>query len=193
MTSEKSVNTRDVASGRLRGSGALVLTGLLGAMALLFVGSALGRSGAGQYMPLIVGIPTVLLLLMTFIADLADFRAQRRGVEAGPAPVRSDEVIAEAQEEFGIMQDDEHALTERQILLWFVFLFAAFWFLGLVPAGILFIFFFMRKAGRESLGLSLAVSLGTLGIIHFFFAELLGAQLYRGYVTRELIPLLAGS
>ncbi|GGI07524.1 hypothetical protein [Egicoccus halophilus] len=154
----------------------------------LFVYFAFELTATGRYMPLIVGVPAVLLGLSALVGDV------RRLVNAfGARPAARGQTDQGGRYSVEASDGDAvPAMSERRVFVVLAVLFVTFWLFGLVAATFVFVTGYMLLIGREGRLLSLFVGAATAGFMYFFFVQLLRAQVYRGYVARELLPLLLG-
>lgn len=155
-------------------------------MAFVYFGWSL-RGTTGFYMPMVVAVPSLALGIIAIARDGFRFRRAIRGEEIA-TDEDSGASWAMAEEE----EDAEPAMQEWQAFGIAGLLFVCFWFLGMVGATVVFTFGYMYIIGRERLLLSALVASGTALFVWAFFIELLSAQVYSGYLTRELIPTIMG-
>lgn len=146
----------------MRPDGRLMVSVMMLAIFVFFVGQALTfREGAGT-MPLLVGIPAILLCLLQIALDL---RKGRGNI------VKSAMLIAE----------------ERPIVLWllaFFFAIIAFGFAyGAPPLVAAYLYF----AARERPVVAVAGGIFCVAVLSFLFERLLNIQLFEGLVTGLLI------
>jgi hypothetical protein len=151
-----------------------------------FIYYAFDLRATGKYMPLIVGIPTLILALVALRTDIARF-LQPEG------PFRTAESVEESAMSQGDRSDGEDdGLSERQVFATLAVLFATFYLLGLIMTAFVFVAGYMLIVARDRWVTALAVGGSTALFMHLFFVELLNSQVYRGYVSRVLLPTLMG-
>lgn len=164
---------------------------------------AFGFSAQSRRVPIVVGVPTTLLLALQLVREII---AVRRGTNDG-----SDEFGSRGgAQEFGqasasaamasSVEDGEPGGSDgsavatvgapdramrasvAQSFTWILLLAGAFYVFGMLLAVPVFVGLFMHFYGREPLRVILISVGATVAVLHFFFVVLLGIRLYAGIV-----------
>jgi len=136
-------------------AGEKIFAGIILLMLALFIYLAFGYKPAARIVPLIVAIPAFGLMLFQLYLSL------RKGAgDSGKARIREPAGPARAKTVLGIW-------------LWLIALIAAAYFLGLLPAALLFMFCFLRFFSRKSWLTSATVSTVFFTVIYLLFHSLL--------------------
>ena len=125
----------------------------------IFIAFALDYAPEARLMPLTVGIPALLLSLLQLCQDI--FPANDAG------------------------REDPSSNDKKQILImlgWFAGLVLATVMFGVLPAGWLFIFTFLRYQHRQSLWYALIIATSFILLIHLLFEVLLNVELLQGLI-----------
>lgn len=139
------------------------------AMLALFVGAcflAWGLPQKAAFMPLLIGIPGVILCLWQLILDL-------RRAPAEPEASADDEA-------------DTRGRSEAEVFLWLVGFTVAMIGFGFVVGGPVIVFAFVRYASRESTMNALFAAAGTFAVTWGVFIWLLELPLFQGLVLEAI-------
>lgn len=167
------------------------------AMVAYMVYTATGFTRSPRLVPLVVGVPTLVFLMIQVIRDLraviggdriggtaSEQEADRYGVTAVPEEIREVSAIRTP-----VAVAPGHATATPLIgALWVLLLVALVWLLGLLVTIPIFLVLFMRYFG-ESLRLSLAFAIGTSIFAYLFFVRLLEVPMAPGRFE-TFIPFL---
>lgn len=137
-------------------------------MLLIFAAAsilALDLPKKAAFMPLLVGIPGVILCLWQVILDLR----------------RPPEIVVEKDED-----DDGVGRSEMEIFLWFGAFSAALLGFGFVVGGPIVVFAFVRFASGESWKNAIVAGLGTFLVIWGVFIWLIELPLFQGLVLEAI-------
>jgi hypothetical protein len=137
-------------------------------MLALFVGAsvlALGLPSKAAFMPLLIGVPGIILCAWQLVLDL------RRAPDAAPDP--GDDTPDDGQ-------------TETATFLWLGAFSVALIGFGFVVGGPIIVAAFVRLSSRESWLNAVFAGLGTLIVIYGVFIWLLGVPLFPGLVLRAI-------
>lgn len=183
-------------------SGKIFMSAVMLAIFTVMVGMATQYPPQARFMPLVIGIPGIVLCLFQLFLEL---RAHRRPMARDSADTRSE--YTKAQEVAGFVEpkiDFEVAHdklqmshteppqpgeTRREIILWASFI-------GLVTGLILFGFWltipvflalFLRCYAKESWRFSLLLSLVATTLLFLIFAKGLRVTLHGGFITEYLL------
>lgn len=138
------------------------------AMLALFAGAcvlALGLPQKAAFMPLLIGIPGVLLCLWQLVLDLR----------------RAPEAVAEKD------QKRSEGRSETEVFLWLAGFSVALIGFGFVVGGPLIVFAFVRFSSRESTLNAFFAAAGTFAVIWGVFIWLLELPLFEGLVLEALM------
>lgn len=148
-----------------------ILTSLT--MLALFSGAcllALELPSKAAFMPLLIGIPGVILCLAQLVLDIV-----RQGKAAPPVEA------AEATEQTG-----DPAKSELEMFLWLIEFTIALLMFGFVVGGPLSVLLFVRFSSKDSWLNAFFAGAGTLVVLHGVFIWLLELTLFRGFVIEYL-------
>lgn len=150
---------------------------------LIFVILAIGYNPTARVVPLIVGIPGVILcaiLLSSYYIPAVDKRINTLKqktffeVEVGDEK-KQQKNLQKSEEEF-----KKTSLKELNMVAWIIGFLIGIYILGFIVAIPLFTFLFLKFREKESLRMSILVSAGSWAAIYTMFSLLLKAQLYSG-------------
>ena len=133
--------------------GEKIFTGIILMMLSLFIYNALGYKPAAKIVPLIVAVPAFCLTLFQLYLSF-----------------RREEGAGGKERKKGREPDGKLVL---QIWLWLIALAAAAYFLGLLPAALLFMFCFLRFFSRKTWLASALTSAAFFTVIYLLFHTLL--------------------
>jgi hypothetical protein len=126
----------------------------------------------GRLMPLMVGIPAVLLGLIQLILD---YRAASANAKSGTAT----DSAPEKQEKAG-------KKGEYQMILWTTLFFAGIVLFGFVVASPVLVFAFLYFGSKESIKVSLISAVCTWAVIYFTFVKWFQISLFSGLILEWL-------
>lgn len=155
--------------------GKLVMSLVMLAIFAVMVGVASQYPPQARFMPLVVGVPGIVLCLLQLLLERA---AARR-----PAAVASVAAVAV-----------EAGSGRRELLLWgaFIGLIASLILFGFWLTIPLFLLAFLRCYAKESWRFSLALSAAGSAALALVFHLGLGVALHGGFVLEPLLDLLRG-
>lgn len=140
-------------------------------MLILFSGAcllALELPTKAAFMPLLVGVPGVLLCLAQLVID---FRAG-----------------AKEDEDDGVKHDEASGKTELEVFLWLgLFTFALVGF-GFVVGGPIIVGAFVRFSSRETWLSALFAAAGTFAVLYGVFIWMLELSLFHGLILEKIWP-----
>lgn len=130
---------------------------------------------AAQTLPLIVGIPSLVLSAVVLIAEtVSQWKGKPRSESAMDG--------SRAAKEQTPVERRAIALRETVLLLWVVGLLALIWLIGLLWSMPLFLVLFLRLHAREPWKIVISTSLGAWAVVYLLFVQVLGLQLDAGYL-----------
>lgn len=144
-------------------------------MLFLFAGAcllALGLPSKAAFMPLLVGVPGVLLCSAQLVLDIV---RQRR--DQGSAEVAEPAV-----------EQDEQGKSEVEMFLWLVTFTVALLLFGFVIGGPLSVLLFVRLSSKDTWQNAVFAGLGTLAVLYGVFIWLLELTLFNGFLVDYLLP-----
>lgn len=160
------------------------------------VAIALGYPPAARFLPLVIGVPGIVLTLCQLFVDIRDLRraptARRRRLKfSGVAEAAG---TSRPPGDPGIRVDGEPPVSDdgnidsvpRREMVLFAYFFALvagvilFGFWLAIPA---FIFFYLRAHERESLRFALCLTLAGSGVLYVIFDLMLSIVLHEGFIT----------
>lgn len=170
----------------MRGGGRVLFTAILLAAAVLVFLLSLRLGHTARLVPLAVAVPTLALMLLVLVLDLAPGPAGKlRSLDDGD-PFR----MKAYREKSGIGPDPGEgpptAAGEIGVFLWLLFLVASIYLLGFTAAAACYTYLFLRFRSGESRGFSLVMAAGTGLFIYGVFGIILSAHLHEGLLWRWL-------
>jgi hypothetical protein len=148
-------------------SGSLAFNLLVLAMPVYFVWSSFSYAPTARYIPLIIGIPVLVLQAWIVLRELLPSPAQ---AEATPPAHEGRRAIS--------------------IILWMGFFFILFSLLGAYPAAFSFVLLSLVISSGTSWRLALAIATGLVVALWILFRLILRYSLYEGALFGGLIPPL---
>ncbi len=184
-------------------SGKIFMSAVMLSIFAVMVGIATQYPPQARFMPLVVGIPGIVLCAIQLFLEL---RARRRPKDSGAADTRSefekaqDEVsrmvghkmdFEVAHEKLPMAQSElpESGGTRREIILWasFLGLVASLILFGFWPTIPVFLALFLRCYSQERWRFSLALSATATVLLYLVFAKGLKVSLHSGFITQYLL------
>lgn len=163
---------------------------------LLLMGSsvylAADFNAQARRIPLVVGVPTVALLVVQVWRDLTDRERRRLSVGLGddgktaPPSTMQPQRVRTGEDALAFDVTAAH-ISVSQAFSWVAFCGFLFLALGMVATSALYIFTFMRIYGRESLWKCVITALAVTGVVYLGFQRLLGLRLYEGVLFGLLL------
>lgn len=153
---------------RIRITGRALFSLLLTLILVWFVVTATGYNATARFVPLVVGIPTLLLAVYQVQADL------RRAPKASKAKAPGSE---EGGSEIG---------KELNSILWIVSCFVLIWLIGLEWGLPLYSLAYAKVRGKQPWLLSLVPAVAAYLVMWIFFLQILHVPLYEGVVFEFL-------
>ena len=133
-------------------------------------------NAAARMMPLIIGVPTLILATVVLAMELASQRSGKPPkVEGGMDGSRLGKNLT-AEQARGV------ARSERSVILWLIALVIMIWLLGLLWSIPVFLILYQWLQGREPWRLTLSISLGTWAVVYLLFVQILKMELYGGLI-----------
>lgn len=166
--------------------GSLVFNLFLLVIPAYFVWSCFSYVLTARYIPLLIGIPALVLQAWVILQERSPSRSGAfdlsildlgRGQGSAPAQAESTHPADEG----------------RQVIIisaWMALYFVVFVFFGAYPATFSFIVLFLRISSRTSWRLALAISTGTVVTLWVLFGLIMKYQLYEGALFGGLVPPL---
>jgi len=158
-----------------RESARIAFTALLLLAVLIVIGLSLSLSATARTFPLIVAIPSGLLLMLQLwrdvwprLGDRVPFLREQSIVEIDLPKDLSD--VAEMQ---STRKESDGAMSEGQAILWLSGLAAAVFFVHYLLAAPLFLLAFLRLQARRSWKSTVLVSAAVWLVLYLLFYELL--------------------
>lgn len=187
----------------------IVMTVVMLAIFVLMVGFATQFPPQARFMPLVVGIPGIVLCVLQLVLDLRG----RQGTQVD-ASEHAGNQFAQAQEKLSRMTgqalqfDMAHeqlkvAVDElpqegeqrRELVLWgsFIALVASIILFGFWPTIPVFLLLFLRFLAEKTWTFSAGLAVAGTAVLFLVFQKGLGVILFGGYLTGLLLERLAGS
>ena len=148
----------------------LVVNMLYGCIVASIVVRSLWFEGKGGLVPLVIGVPTAVLILLAVLSRL-------KATKREPEPASSDGEVASWK-------------GARPVVAWLGVLMLLILFMGFYPSLFLFTFAYMRFSARVSYAISLVMSGGLLLLIYGSFEWVLQRPLFEGLFFGAVMPLL---
>jgi hypothetical protein len=160
---------------------------------LVFVVLSLNYQPRARFVPLAIGIPTLVLALFQLLIDLIPAVGRRFsffqeydvfGIEAGRAAENSRE------------QEERSARTihrrELSFAAWLLLLVALIYFLGYLAAIALFLPLFLKLRSSEGWRMTLSITVVTWGFVYVIFILIMDAPLHEGLLWNILARIIPG-
>ena len=141
---------------------------------------ALGYPAGAQFMPLIVGIPGIVLCLIQLGSD---YYYARKGGAVTVVPGVGEHVDPEALPEFG-----PHTIkSEIRTWIYFLVFMTGVLLFGFIIAVPIMIFTYLAREAKASLVSSGIAALVTVTVMYLMFERLLHLQLHPGFITPMIL------
>jgi hypothetical protein len=167
---------------------ALLLIGVVGVVVAWMVVTALGYSRTARTMPLVVGVPTLVLIVLQFTRDVV--RVARGDTTVGAtSDAERDRYLdaATAAAPAATTREREDRSTSLPVaMLWVGCLALLIWLVGMLVAIPAFMAAFMRIFGRERWVTIGAFAVVTTVAVYLFFVVVLEVRLYPGLLGDTL-------
>ncbi|HET7669740.1 MAG TPA: tripartite tricarboxylate transporter TctB family protein [Burkholderiales bacterium] len=147
----------------------------------VMVGVATQYPPQARFMPLVVGVPALLLCLVQVVLEFKSRRRAAAESTVAPDAATTGETAGETSRRERVLWGSFLALVAGTVLF-------GFW--ATIPV---FIAAFLRVVGRESWGFSLALAAVGTGVLVAVFRFGLGVILHNGFVLGPLLDRLSGS
>ncbi len=144
----------------------LLFTLLLVVLLIAFVAEAMTFNSQARMMPLIIGVPVLLLALWELVLEVWD-----------AARAREKKAESEASASTAPARGHAHTLT---IYAWVVAFFATLYLFGFVLTTCFYPMLYMKFVGRRSWRMASAISLGAVAFVYIVMVYALNVQLYDG-------------
>jgi len=166
--------------------GSLVFNLFLLAIPAYFVWSSFSYVSTARYIPLIIGIPVLVLQVWVILQER--FPSRSGTFDLSILDLAQGRGSAPAQAE------STHPADEgRQVIIissWLALYFVLFCLVGAYPATFGYIVLFLLVSSRTSWRLALAISTGTVVTLWVLFRLIMRYQLYEGALFGGLVPPL---
>lgn len=136
------------------------------AVFIMFVAIASGYNSKARMVPLVVGIPGIVLAAVELARSAREKKPEMVEVEEGEEPMTVQELHR----------------REISMLLWIALLFLLLWLVGFLYTIPLYMILFIRARSREGWPLAIGMALGSWAFLHFLFVQFLKIQLYPGLI-----------
>ncbi len=156
----------------------LVFTLVIAIALVLFVAVSTTFNSQARMMPLIVGVPVMLLALLQLALELRqamERKEETAKVAQAPAPATT--------------QGHQHTLV---VYGWVVAMFGAIYLVGFVITTFFYPLLYMRIVGHRSWRMSAGISLGALAFLYVVMILGLQVDLYNGILVVALRKAFAG-
>jgi hypothetical protein len=166
------------------------LTVVMLAIFTVMVVMSFGFPADARFMPLIVGVPGIVLCLAQIFVDLRNAGAPAVASAAEPIPALRGLALPDTGEP--VLSEGETVC--REIVLWS-------YFLGFIGGLLLFGFWisvpamlvsFLRFQAGQTWRTALAAGLGASALLYFVFEVMLRIRLHPGFATQFLLKALDG-
>lgn len=144
-------------------------------MLALFSGAcllALELPSKAAFMPLLIGVPGVLLCVAQLVLDIMRQRQEGPPVDVAEAPEKS----------------GDQAKSELEMFLWLIEFTVALLLFGFVVGGPLSVLLFVRLSSKDSWLNAFFAGAGTLVVLYGVFIWLLELTLFRGFLIEYIFP-----
>ncbi len=166
--------------------GSLVFNLFMLAIPAYFVWSCFGYAPTARYIPLIVGIP--VLVLQAWVIVQERFPSASRAYDVSILDLGGGQGAAPATEH------SKHPADEgRRVIIiggWLALYFVLFSLIGAYPATFSFILLFLLVSSRTTWRVALAMAIGTSIALWVLFGLIMKYQLYEGALFGGLVPPL---
>ena len=138
--------------------------------------SASDFNDAAGLMPLIIGIPTLVLSAIVLAMEIA---SQWIG-----KPRKTEGAMDGSRQGRDLSPKERRDLARREgsLILWLIGLVLLVWLFGLLWSIPVFLVLFLWLQGREPWRLNIAISLGTWAVVYLLFVQILNMELYQGLI-----------
>lgn len=166
--------------------GSLVFNLFLLAIPAYFVWSCFSYLSTARYIPLIIGIPVLVLQFWVILQERSPSRSGAFDVSI--LDLGGGQRLAPAQAESTHPADEGWQVI--LISLWMALYFVLFCLVVAYPATFSFVVLFLLVSSRTSWRLALAISTGTVVTLWVLFGLIMRYQLYEGAFFGGLVPPL---
>jgi len=145
-------------------------------LACFAVYRALDFNDAARLMPLIIGVPTLVLATVVLVMEItAQWKGKPRSTEGALDGSRLGKDLS---------PKERRAMARRELslILWLVGLVVLIWLVGLLWSIPVFLVFFLWLQAKEPWPLIVAISLGTWAVVYLLFVQILSMDLYQGLI-----------
>jgi len=150
-------------------NGHVVTAALMLAIFASMVGMSMQYPPNARMVPLLIGVPGMILCLIQLASELlASYRAIPDTDQAHRVPA-------------------SELVRELKFFLWFPAFIASVLLLGFTVTTLCLVFVFLRLDQRESMKLSLGLSVGGAVVLYLVFEIVLGLPLYPGFLSNWLL------
>jgi hypothetical protein len=167
---------------------ALAFIAALGAMVIMMVVTARGYGEAARTMPLVVGIPTIVFILVQLVSD--GVRVARGDATVGTTSEEEQDRYLHGAKSEGVQRAsvptavsstrEDRSTSMLGAMLWVGALATLIWLAGMLIAIPVFVSAFMRVFGRERWPVIAAFAVGTTLAVYLFFVVVLEVRLHPG-------------
>ena len=149
-------------------NGRVITAAIMLAIFASMVGVSLQFPADARMMPLVIGIPGTVLCLIQFISELISSPNEKLAVDESNATTS----VA--------------LIREFKFFLWFPAFIISILVFGFLITSLVLVFLFLRLDQRESMKLSLSLSVGGAVVLYLVFELILGLPLYSGFIFQWL-------
>ncbi len=166
--------------------GSLIFNLFILAIPGYFVWSSFGYAPTARYIPLIIGIPVLILQVWVIVQER--FPSASRAYDVSILDVGGGDGTAPAPEHAKRPADEGRRVVA--IGAWLALYFVLFCLIGAYPATLGFILLFLLVSSRTSWRVALAMAVGTSIALWVLFGLMMKYQLYEGALFGGLVPPL---
>ena len=178
-------------------SGKIFINVVMLAIFVVMVGVASQYPAQARFMPMVVGIPGIVLCLLQLVLE---FRERRGGIERTVRTLTPIELAQQQAAEITRQQlggdpgDTAASESRREKILWacLIALVASIILFGFWLTIPVFLLLFLRYLAEKTWTFSASLALAGTGVLFLVFQKGLGVILFGGYLTGLLLERLGG-
>lgn len=147
----------------------------------------LGLGRVARLVPIVVVIPTFLLLALQLLLDLLPRLAEKYSVIERQDMFRVEPLREKSLSGQSAEQSEEIVLRrsrELNALLWLLAMFGLIYLFGFLIALPLYVFLYLKRQSKEGWLISITVAAGICGLLYGMFMFAIGTGLYEGHLWR---------
>jgi hypothetical protein len=164
-----------------------LFTLLLFAFVALLSSLTLGLGRVARLVPIVVVIPTLLLLVIQLMIDLLPQLAKKYSIierqdvfRVEPLREKSLSGLSDERQE----EDVSRRNRELKALLWLLVMFGLIYLLGFLIALPLYVFLYLKQQSGEGWMISITTAAGIFALLYGVFVFAIGTGLYEGHLWR---------